>query len=271
MKARSLRLSDRAFIVPPSSLRVPTFLFVSPATSRLNCHAMTTKKQAHRKPAGGRRGPALPLVLIGLVLLAAFGAGAWYLRRSRGVGVGTGAVAQGEPGAQPARAVGSESAPVALEEFGDYQCPPCGQMYPEVERIREEFAGRLRLVFRHYPLTRIHPHALLAAHAAEAAGLQGKFWGMHGLLYENQRAWSNTPDPRPAFDSYARRLGLDLERFRRDLGGAEADSRLVADIARARSLGVDSTPTFFVNGRKLAAADSTPAGLRSAVRRALGQ
>ena len=230
---------------------------------------MTTKKQTHKKAKAPARRPVLPLVLIGAVLLAAVGAGAWYLRSSRETAAGS--VAAGDPGAQPARALGPETAPVTLEEFGDYQCPPCAQVYPEVERIREEFGDRLRLVFRHYPLTRIHPHALLAAHAAESAGLQGKFWEMHRLLYENQTAWSNTPDPRPAFDAYARRAGLDVERFRRDLGGAEADARIVADVGRARSVGVESTSTFFVNGRKLAATDYTTAGLRSAIRRALGQ
>jgi len=228
---------------------------------------MTTKKQAHKKAPVPRR-PVLPLVQIGVVLLAAVGTLAWYLRSGRET---PGTVATGEPGAQPARASGPEAAPVTLEEFGDYQCPPCAQVYPEVEKIKEEFGDRLRLVFRHYPLTRIHPHALLAAHAAESAGLQGKFWEMHRLLYEEQRAWSSTPDPRPAFDAFARRAGLDVERFRRDLGGAETDARVVADHARARSVGVDSTPTFFVNGRKLAFADATPAGLRSAIRRALEQ
>ncbi|MCA1614058.1 MAG: thioredoxin domain-containing protein [Acidobacteria bacterium] len=228
---------------------------------------MPTKKPNAKKATAPRR-PVLPLALIGVVLLAAVGAGAWYLRSSR---ESAGAVAQGEPGAQPARALGPQDAPVTLEEFGDYQCPPCAQAYPEVERIREEFGDRLRFVFRHYPLTRIHPHALLAAHAAESAGLQGKFWEMHRLLYEEQRAWANTPDPRPAFDAFARRAGLDVERFRRDLGGAEADARLVADHGRARSVGVESTPAFFVNGRKLTAAGPTPAALRSAIRRALGQ
>jgi protein-disulfide isomerase len=228
---------------------------------------MTTKNKTHKKVPAPRR-PVLPLALIGVVLLAAIGAGAWYLRSSRET---PGAVAAGEPGARPERALGPQAAPVTLEEFGDYQCPPCAQLYAEVDQIKEEFGDRLRLVFRHYPLTRIHPHALLAAHAAEAAGLQGKFWEMHRLLYAEQRAWSATPDPRPMLDAYARRIGLDVERFRRDLGGSETDARVVADHARARSVGVDSTPTFFVNGRKLAFADSTPAGLRSAIRRALEQ
>lgn len=228
---------------------------------------MTTKNKTHKKVPAARR-PVVPLVLIGVVLLAAVGAGAWYLRSSRGT---PGAVATGEPGARPERAVGPPTAPVTLEEFGDYQCPPCAQLYAEVDQIKEEFGDRLRLVFRHYPLTRIHPHALLAAHAAEAAGLQGKFWEMHRLLYAEQRAWSAAPDPRFMLDTYARRIGLDVERFRRDLGGSEADARVVADHARARSVGVDSTPTFFVNGRKLAFADATPAGLRAAIRRALEQ
>ena len=225
------------------------------------------KRQSPRKQHARRR-PVLPLVLIGAALVAAIGAGAWYFKASR---QGAGEVAAGERGAEPARALGPESAPVVLEEFGDYQCPPCGQAFPEVEAIRREYGDHLRLVFRHYPLTRIHPHALLAAHAAEAAGLQGKFWEMHRALYENQKEWSRTPDPRPLFETYARRIDPDLERFRRDIGGQESDARVVADHNRARSLGVESTPTFFLNGRKLPPSSGFGRELRAQIDRELAK
>ena len=232
-----------------------------------------TEKKGEKKRRGGKRGaarrPVLPLVVIGAALLAAAGAGVWYFLSSQRQQQGAGAVAAGGAGAQPPRALGSEGAPVLLEEFGDYQCPPCGQVYPEVEAIMGEYGDRVRFVFRHNPLTRIHPHALLAAHAAEAAGLQGKFWEMHRALYENQRDWSRATDPRAAFESYARRIGIDADRFRRDVGGAEADARVVADHRRAHSLKVESTPTFFLNGRKLPASSGFGRELRAQIEREL--
>jgi NhaA family Na+:H+ antiporter len=223
-------------------------------------------KQADRKQAA-RRSP-LPFVIIGVVLVAAVAAGAWYLMKSRQP---AGVVATGTPGAQPMHVVGSDDAPVVLEEFGDFQCPPCGQMFPEVEKIRQDYGARLRFIFREYPLIRQHPHALLAAHAAEAAGLQGKFWEMHHALFENQRAWSPAQDPTALFESYARQAGLDVDRYRRDVGGNETDARVIADRERAQSVGVDSTPTFFVNGRKIPTALSTPQGLRDEINRVLGK
>lgn len=225
-------------------------------------------KKQYRGKQHARRRPLLPLVLIGAALVAVVGAGAWYFNSSR---QGAGAVATGERGAEPARALGPESAPVVLEEFGDYQCPPCGQVSPELEAIKREYGDRLRLVFRHYPLTSTHPHALLAAHAAEAAGAQGKFWEMHRALYENQQTWSRTSDPRPLFETYARQTGLDAERFRRDLGGRDGDERVVADHARARSLGVESTPTFFLNGRKLPPSSGFGRELRAQIERELAK
>jgi NhaA family Na+:H+ antiporter len=223
------------------------------------------KKQINKKTAP-RRSP-LPFVIIGVVLLAAIGAGAWHLSRSSQPG----AVAAGLPGAQPAHSEGGASAPVVLEEFGDFQCPPCGQMFPEVERIRQDYGDRLRLVFREYPLINVHPHALLAAHAAEAAGLQNKFWEMHRELFTDQQAWSRAQDPTPLFETYARRAGLDVDRFRRDLGGAETDARVVADRERAKSVGVESTPTFYINGRKIPPTQATSKGLREEIDRVLGK
>jgi protein-disulfide isomerase len=218
----------------------------------------TDRKAADRRPSNAKpqaRRAKLPFIIIGAVLVAAVVAVAWYLSASKRAG----AVATGKQGANPAHAVGSESAPVVLEEFGDFQCPPCGQMFPEVEKIRQDYGDRLRFVFREFPLVRVHPNALLAAHAAEAAGLQNKFWEMQRALFDNQRTWSPAQDPSATFESYAQQIGLDVERYRRDMSGGEKspmDARVVADRERGESLGVESTPTFFVNGRKLTPAQS---------------
>ena len=211
----------------------------------------------------------LPFIIIAVVLVAVVAAGLWLWRAARGP-ASAGAVATGAPGAQPPRTLGHAGAPLVLEEFGDYQCPPCGQYYPEVEKLREEYGDKLRLVFRHYPLTQAHPNALLAAHAAEAAGLQAHFWEMHDRIYRNQREWSKAADPRAIFETYARALSLDAARFARDMNSTEVDARIVADHERAKSLGVTSTPTFFLNGRELPAAKlQTPADLRTALDAAL--
>jgi hypothetical protein len=192
----------------------------------------------------------LPPALIACALLLAVACGVWLWRSSRETPVA--GVGAGSPGASPPQAVGSASAPVTIEEFGDYQCPPCGAVYPELEKIREDYGDRVRLIYRHYPVTRLHPNALAAAHAAEAAGLQGKFWEMHGQLYRAQKSWGNSTDAAALFVSYARSLGLDAEH------------------ERATSLGVDGTPTFFVNGRQLPPDAISGRHVRAAVEGALG-
>lgn len=217
-------------------------------------------------PAG--RPSRLPLALIAGALLLAVVAGVWFWRSSRQSPVES--VAGGSAGASPAWAIGSANAPVTVEEFGDYQCPPCGTVYPELEKIREDYGDRVRLVFRHYPVTRLHRNALAAAHAAEAAGLQGKFWEMHGQLYRGQQTWANSADAPARFAAYARSLGLDAARFARDVNGEAADKRVVADHERAKSLGVDGTPTFFVNGRKLPSNAIGGKDVRAAIDDALG-
>lgn len=207
----------------------------------------------------------LPLALIGGVLLLAVVAGLWLMRSSPPAE----SVAQGAPGASPPQATGNANAPVTIEEFGDYQCPPCGSIHPELLKLKADYGDRVRLIFRHYPLVRIHPNALAAAHAAEAAGLQGKFWEMHDQLYRAQKSWERSGDARSAFTTYARAIGLDAERFARDVNSAQVDTRVVADHERAKSLGVDGTPAFFVNGRKLPPATLTGKDLRAAIETAL--
>jgi protein-disulfide isomerase len=138
-----------------------------------------------------------------------------------------------------------------LEEYGDYQCPPCGVLYPELKKIEAEYGDQVRIVFHHFPLEKMHKNALAAAHAAEAARLQGKFRQMHDRLYANQNAWKDLPDPRAAFISYARELGMNAERFVADMESARVDQAVKADFQRGQSAGVTGTPTVFIEGYQL--------------------
>lgn len=141
---------------------------------------------------------------------------------------------------------GPDDAPVTLVEYGDYECPYCGQAFPIVQRVQKELGKRLRFVFRNFPLKEVHPHALRAAQAAEAAAAQGKFWGMHDALFDNQRALDDED-----LLSYARKLGLELERFRKELEEGTYSQRVRSDFRSGVRSGVNGTPTFFVNGERL--------------------
>src|ERR1041384_587969 len=221
-----------------------------------------SKKRETRQAPPPRAKNYLPFIIIAVVLIAAVAVSAWLWQRSHKAS-GTGTIAAGAAGAQPPHATGRADAPLTLEEFGDYQCPPCGNFYPEVEKIRTDYGDKLHFIFRQFPLTRAHQNALVAAHAAEAAGQQGKFWEMHDRLFRNQKSWANDANARAVFEAYAAALGLDVERFRRDMNSAEVDARIVADHERAQSLGVTSTPTFFLNGPELPPEKlQTPADLR---------
>ncbi|MDQ3668483.1 MAG: DsbA family protein [Acidobacteriota bacterium] len=166
------------------------------------------------------------------------------------------------PGAQPPHAIGPEDAPVTLEEFGDFECPPCALLHPVLKTMEKEFGPRLRVIFREFPLVPTHPHALAAARSAEAAGLQGKFWEMHDILFENQRTWHAEPDARSTFEGYAKKLGLDLERYRRDVTSQVVEQRIFLDRKRAHAIGVKGTPTVFLNGREVPFESLAPEKLR---------
>ncbi len=155
------------------------------------------------------------------------------------------------PDEQPAHVRGRADAPVLIEEFGDFQCPPCGLFHPIMNRIEKDFPTQVRFSFRHFPIKTQHKHAALAARATEAAGLQGKFWEMHDLLYDKQNEWKDVADARPVFMNYAKSLGLNLPKFTEDIDGTRASMRLVMDERRAQLLGVTGTPTVFINGREL--------------------
>ncbi len=146
---------------------------------------------------------------------------------------------------------GSENAPVTLVEYGDFQCPACATYYPIVERvIAEEGGDKVRFVFRHFPLAQ-HANAMPAGMASEAAGAQGKFWEMYSILYEKQRDWENAKDSKIIFTKYAEDLGLDMVKFAEDFESQYLKDRINNDYKGGAKGGVNSTPTFFVNGKKI--------------------
>jgi protein-disulfide isomerase len=141
--------------------------------------------------------------------------------------------------------LGPEKAKVTLVEYGDYQCPSCGEAYPIVKALLDRLGRRVRFVFRNFPLATIHPHAESAAEAAEAAGAQGQFWAMHDVLFENQEALGGED-----MVGYASALGLDEPRFVGELTEHVHAARVRADFMRGVRAGVNGTPTFFINERR---------------------
>ncbi len=140
---------------------------------------------------------------------------------------------------------GSESAPVTLVEYGDYECSFCDEAYLAVKNVQRHLGDRLRFVFRNFPIGTIHPHAEHAAEAAEAAAAQGMFWEMHDLLYEHQQTLGD-----PHLRAFAEQLGLDLDRFDRDMSEHTLADRVREDFMGGVRSGVNGTPSFFINGAR---------------------
>lgn len=146
---------------------------------------------------------------------------------------------------------GSDKSGVTFVEYADFQCPACSRFFPVVRQVKEKYKDRVTFQFRHFPLVEIHQNALLSARAAEAASMQGKFWEMHDLLFQNQQSWSEVTDPTPEFEKYAKQLGLDVEKFKTDLKSEAVNKAIQADRNDAKSQGFQGTPTFILNGQKL--------------------
>jgi len=138
---------------------------------------------------------------------------------------------------------GPVEAPMALVEYGDYECPYCGEAHPIVKAVQAQLGERLSFAFRNFPLANVHPHAEHAAEAAEAAGAQGQFWEMHDLLFENQDALDDE-----SLEELASSLGLDSQRLVDEVLKRVYEGRLREDLVSGIKNGVNGTPTFFVNG-----------------------
>jgi protein-disulfide isomerase len=211
----------------------------------------------------------LPFIIVAAIAVATLVGGAILYRAKRLPALtipGNSALGKGDADSFHAR--GASDAPVTLVEFGDFQCPPCADLAEPINQLERDYRSRLRVVFHHFPLAN-HQHAREAALASEAAGLQGRFWEMHDLLYREQPVWSNAPDVRVAFSAYAGRLGLDIDQFKKDMASDKAKTRVGFDEEQAVTLDVKSTPTIFINNQEVPPAYRNPAGLRVIVDAAL--
>jgi protein-disulfide isomerase len=145
---------------------------------------------------------------------------------------------------------------VLLVEYGDFECPGCGAYYPVLKQVKAKYGDKITFQFRNFPLTSLHPNAMAAHRAAEAADKQGKFWEMHDLLYEGQRTWAAQTGVKAdaastIFEGYAQQLNLNIEQFNADRNGSAVNDIIQADIKAGGELNVSSTPTFILDGTKL--------------------
>lgn len=146
---------------------------------------------------------------------------------------------------------GNPTSTVILAEFSDFQCPACASFVPAVEEIIAAHGDKLRFEYHHFPLISIHKNAEAAARASEAAGIQGKFWEMHDILFERQQEWGNSLSPRNSFIAYAEELGLDTAAFERHLNVAAVKETVQEDMREGRTRAITGTPTFYLNGEKM--------------------
>ncbi len=184
------------------------------------------------------------VVVLGLII--------WGMTVAANKQVTPGDLAQGTPAPVAAEdhVQGPSNAPVTLIEYSDFQCPACENYYFIVTKLIEEASSSIRFVYRHYPLPQ-HANAIAAAVASEAASSQGKFWPMYDLVFTNHTDWTEEADPTKIFIGYASKIGLDVPRFTTDLKDSKLRDKVMANLAEGQGLGINSTPTFFVNGKAI--------------------
>jgi protein-disulfide isomerase len=164
----------------------------------------------------------------------------------------------------------TESAKIAITEFGDFQCPACGSYHPMLKQMLTEFAGKVNFTFRNFPLTQ-HKNSNISAQAAEAAGIQGKFWQMHDKIYETQAEWSGSSDAKNIFISYAQALNLNVEQFKKDIDSDSVKNKIQSDTNDGNLVKVDATPTFYLNGVKMDTMPPTYEGIQKLINSELGK
>src|SRR5437588_617256 len=209
----------------------------------------------------------LPFMIVGLVGLLAVGGGAMLYQKKRAANpqpkiTGTETEADG----QVVHVLGPDKTAVTLEEFGDFQCPPCGGLSEPINQLQKQY--NLRVIYRNFPLA-VHKNAKDAAYAAEAAGRQGRFWQMHDLLFREQAVWSQSTDARALFSAYAGMLQLDLNRFKQDMESGEVQQQVEVDQHRGAAIGVKNTPTIFLNNEAIPPDQLNPSLLPGVVEAAL--
>lgn len=219
------------------------------------------RQEARHDQAKAARGRGLRRILTwGIVVAVLVGIGwlVWRAAQNAPTGPQGGGQELAVPVSAEDNAKGPADAPITLVEYGDYQCPACAAFHPVVEGIFNEAEGQIRLVYRHYPLKNIHPNAEMAARAVQAAGLQGAYWELHDIVYERQTEWASIPrtSARNKILEYARELGLDAEQLDQAIDSDAVKNKVDADIDSGDAAGVNSTPSFFVNGVRIAGANS---------------
>lgn len=194
-------------------------------------------------------GGVVAVITIGILIVAAF-----FMTGQR-------ASAPAEDPGTPTEAIsatdhvrGNASSTVTLIEYGDFECPACGAYEPLIEQLEQEYEGKILFAFRNFPLTELHKNAMQGAQAAEAAGLQGKYWEMHDLLFKNQSDWGEATIAKAGelIDSYAKSLNLDLDKFHADMKSQAVADKIKADKALGTVAKLDHTPTFFINLKEIA-------------------
>ncbi len=220
--------------------------------------ASSSKKQRSgaRGKSGGRKNPSVakPVAILAAVVAVALGA-AFYLQRR----ADDKAAPAPAPSAHNTHSLispqgwskGNSLAKAVLVEFVDFQCGACAAASSRVANIARKHGSRLKIVFKHHPMQRAHGNAMIAARAAEAAGLQYRFWEMHDLLLQRQHEWAKVPDAQTLFLRYAAELRLNLARFRRDLWAKEVGDKIYRDIMEGQMAQVRSVPAFFLNGKPI--------------------
>lgn len=138
-----------------------------------------------------------------------------------------------------------------LVEYSDFECLACRNLHNFLNELEKTATPNAQLVFRHFPLYQIHPESLNAAYAAEAASTQGKFWEMSDLLFNKQAEWSKLIQPESYFFDLAKQLNLDLEKFKKDMASQSVKNRIQSDLSEGEKIGINSTPSLFLNGKKV--------------------
>jgi protein-disulfide isomerase len=213
---------------------------------------------------------SLPFLIVAVVALATIIGGTMLYRVKRVAVSPKSKLEKGleRRGEKIGHILGKVDAPVVLEEFGDFECPPCGRLSEPINQIERDYRGQVCVIFHNLPLP-AHKHAKDAAQAAEAAANQGKFWQMHDVLYREQAVWSAAPDAFYVFKMYAGTIGLNVEQFEKDYASEEVKKRIAADQQQAAVLGVSTTPSIFINDQPVPVSELNHAGLRTAVDAAL--
>lgn len=147
--------------------------------------------------------------------------------------------------------IGAGKKGVTLVEYGDFQCPSCGAYFELLQEVKAKYGDDITFQFRNFPLTQIHPNAMSAHRAAEAAAKQDKFWQMHDKIYERQQAWSSSQNATQLFENYATELSLNMDKFKEDYKSSAVNAVINADMSAGKELKITGTPAFFINGEKI--------------------